>query len=518
MNIARLFTRNLSVETLTHVQSAGGRLTRAFSDLLRNVVSLGIELQRLGIGSGDRVLILCGSRIEAVESILAIFNLGAVAMPLSPLIGMTNVLAVIREMSPTCCLFEDIPQQEVLEALDERQCVMIALRNAAATPRSWHRYDSLLSSGSSPIQYPEYPDEHPALIIHSSGSTGALKAVVMTHGALLRFFEYHEFVWSQYSDAADRLTGTSPVLTGLPLSHLAGLALCLQGLMSGRRTYLRSYFTPALYLRLIEEARCSSVMLVPSLYRSVLKEPYLQKMDKSALRFCVTGGESCPPELIEQIETAFGVPLLCVYSMTECLSGIGHGRRELFDRRSKRSSCGRQLFGQLKLCDPQGREHPDSGELWVRNSTVYECYAQPHLNQSRFHNGWYRTGDLFYRDEEGDFFHRGRADDMFICNGKNIYPLEMELLLMRHPAVESACAAPVTSVEKGTIPAALLVPKGSNSISTTEIQEFFMSVGPSHAIPRVVKLVDSMPVLGPGKLDRRRAAQMLQETYDNAPR
>ncbi len=516
MNISRLFTRNLTVETLTHVQSASLRTTRAFTDVLRNVASARSQLQRLGVRSGDRVLILCSSRIEAVESILAVFNLGAVAMPLSPLFGMTNIVRVIRDLCPKCCLFEDVPQREVIEALEECGCAMIALRKLEGSRPSWHSYDNLVSSAAAGIDYPQYPDEHPALIIHGSGSSGELKTVVMSHGALLRFFEYHEFVWSQYSDAADSLSCTSPMVTGLPLSHLAGLGLCLQGLLSGRRTYLLNQFTPALYLQLVEETRCANLMLVPSLYRSLLKEPYLQRMDKSAVRFCVTGGEACPPELIEQIERVFGVPLVCVYSMTECQSGIGHSRGDLFARRVKRGSCGRQLFGELKLCDPQGVEQPDAGELWVRNSTVRNCYFQSSLNASRIRQGWFRTGDLFYRDEEGDFFHRGRADDMFVCNGKNIYPLEIELLLLSHPQVESACAAPVSRAGKGVLPAALIVPKGSTAISATQIQEFFMSVGPTHAVPQVVKFVDAMPLLGPGKLDRRRAAQLLQEVCDSA--
>src|SRR4029077_3993448 len=200
------------------------------------------------------------------------------------------------------------------------------------------------------MSFPDYADEQPALIVHGSGSSGALKAVVMTHGALLRFFEYYDLIWSQYSEEPDRLRATSPILTGLPLSHLAGLATCLYGLMSGRRIYLLRYFVPESYLKLVEEIRCSSILLVPSLYRRLLNEPYLRTMDKSALRFCISGGEHCPPELVERIEAELGVPLVRGYSMTECLSGIGHSRRELFSRRIQRGSCGKQLFGELKLC------------------------------------------------------------------------------------------------------------------------------------------------------------------------
>ncbi len=514
VNVTRIFTQNLTVEALTHVRSATVQVTRAYGDMLQNVASLCVEFRRLGVRQADRVLILCGSRIEAAESILATFNLGAIAMPLSPLIGKANLLAVVRGMSPTCCIFEDAPEPDVRMALEECGCIMIPMKQSdAASPRGWVHYDSLLGNTSSGLSIPEYPDEQPALVIHSSGSSGSLKAVAMSHGALFRFFEYHNLVWSQYSDGPDRLTATSAMLTGLPLSHLAGLSICLQGLMNGRPTYLLSLFVPQLYLKLIEQTRCPAIMLVPSLYRSLLKDPYLRAMDKSALRFCISGGEGCPQDLIEQIEAAFGVPLVTAYSMTECLSGIGHSRRELFSRRIKRSSCGRQLFGELKLCDSQGAEHPNYGELWVRNATVHACYPQPHLNESRIRDGWFRTGDLFHRDEDGDFYHRGRADDMFVCNGKNIYPLEIETLLLKHAAVDSVCAVPVSAGEKGVVPAVLIVPK--QPVSEAQIQEFFVTVGPSHAIPRVVKLVDSMPLLGPGKTDRRRATQMLQEAYDS---
>jgi long-chain acyl-CoA synthetase len=513
VNVTRVFTQNATVEKLTHVRSATVQVSRTFSEMVRNVACLSAELRRRGITPGDRILILCGSRVEAVESILAAFNLGAVAMPVTPLIGKTNVLAIIRDMTPSCCIFEDAPEPDARAALEARGCLMVAMKHSdAAASLSWIHYQRLLDAGPAAIAFPDYPEEQPALVIHSSGSSGSLKAVAMSHGALLRYFEYHNFVWSQYSDGPDSLAATSPMLTGLPVSHLAGLSICLQGLMNGRRTYLLSVFLPELYLRLIEQTRCAFIFLVPSLYRSLLKEPYLRTMDKSALRACIVAGEACAPELFGQIEAAFGVPLLAAYSMTECLSGIGHSRRDLFGRRAKRLSCGRQLFGELKLSDARGNENPSDGELWVRNETVHACYLQPYLNESRMRDGWFRTGDLFHRDVEGNFYYRGRADDMFVCNGKNIHPLEIEALLMRHEAVESVCAVPVTTAEKGVVPAALVVAK--QPVSEAELQEFFSRIGPSHAIPQFVKLVDAVPLLGPGKTDRRRTAQMLQATYD----
>jgi acyl-CoA synthetase (AMP-forming)/AMP-acid ligase II len=463
-----------------------------------------------GIRTGDRVLILGGSRVEIVESILAAFNIGATAIPLNPLLGPINVLSVIARLRPKCCIFEDLPELPVRNALDASGAVMIPLKAPAPDTFAGHIYRDLVAGGTTALGFPEHDEDHPALVLHGSGSSGALKAVTLSHGELLRFFEYHNFIYSQYSDGPDTLTATSPILTGLPVTHLAGFALCLQGLMGDRRTFLLSFFLPRAYLQIVEEIRCHHILLVPSLYRALLKEPFLQEMDRSALRFCIAGGEPCPEELAEAVEKTFGVPLLTTYSMTECLSGIGHLRHDLYNRRVKRGSCGRQLFGELSLRDELGREQPDEGELWVRNATVHRCYLDDALNEERMTAGWFRTGDLFHRNADGDFYHRGRVDDMFIYNGKNIYPIEMELLLMKHPAVEAVCAAPVNLPDKGPIPAALIVLR--DTVTKAEIQAFSMKNGPSHAVPQIVLFTDHIPLVGPGKIDRRWVMHALQRS------
>jgi long-chain acyl-CoA synthetase len=233
-------------------------------------------------------------------------------------------------------------------------------------------------------------------------------------------------------------------------------------------------------------------------------------MDKSALRFCIIGGEPAPAELLLEISRAFGVPVTTVYSMTECLSGIAHHRRDLATR-VKPGSCGKPFFGEVSLRDSQGREQSEFGELWVRNATVRACYTDPALNEERLHGGWFRTGDLFSRDEDGDYFHRGRADDMFICNGKNIYPVEIEGLLSGHAAVEMACAGPVTLPGKGPVPGVLIVTR--SPVTEAELQAYCMRHGASHAVPQVIRFVASLPLLGPGKIDRQGAQRLLQQSF-----
>lgn len=511
MNVARLFLGSPSETTLSHVWGLRSEITRTWQQLHDNVAGLSAALGELEIAGGERLMILSSSRVEVIESILAAFSMGATAMPVAPAMGRNTLQAIVRKMKPTCCIFEELPDPEVLRALEEASCRLISLKAGDPPPRALAYRD--LIEGSRTLALPSFADGHPALIIHSSGSTGTPKVVAMSHGALLRYFEYHNFVWSQYADAIDSLVATSPMVTGLPLHHLAGISTCLQGILNRRGSYLMTYFLPHAYLELIERTRCASMLLVPSLYRSLLNEPYLEKMDRSALRCCIVGGEACPAELLHRIEAALGVPAVVAYSATECLSGIGHSRREIFARNIKPGSCGRQLFGELSLRGTDGSVREDFGELWIRNATVHECYMDHEMNEARLHGGWFKSGDLFARDAEGDFFHRGRVDDMFIYNGKNIYPMEMELLLMQHPAVEAGCAAPVTFPHKGPVPAVLVV--ASQPLTSREVQEHFRRNGPPHTVPQFVMFVDALPLLGPGKTDRRQAAALLQSGYDS---
>lgn len=515
MNVTSLFLGGDTHEALTHIRNAASGTTRSAQELATNVSRLRSGLARAGVRELDPVLVLCGSRVEVVEVLLAVFGMGAIAMPANPLLGTANLLEIIGRMKPTCCFFEDSPEATIRQALTDLGCLMVSLKaTRGSLPTGGLAYDDLVACDTGVSQMPQLEDSTPALIIHGSGSSGKQKAVTMSHGDLLRFFEYHNYVYSQYSDGPGTLRGTSAMVTALPLSHLAGIATCLQGLMNRRRTYILSFFLPDTYLELVERARCSFIMLMPSLYRRLLASPYMQRMDRSALRFCITGGEPASDELLSDIESRFGVPVVTAYSMTECLSGIGHLRQDLFAGRITRGSAGKQLFGELTLRDGSGVVHPSEGELWVRNPTVHRCYLDAELNAKHLCDGWFRTGDLFHKDPDGHYFHRGRVDDMFICRGKNIYPIEMELLLARHPAVEAVCAAPVITRTKLQVPAALVVCR--SDVSESDIQAFSSQNGPSHSIPQIVRFAETLPQLGPGKVDRRRVTQILQQACESA--
>ena len=158
---------------------------------------------------------------------------------------------------------------------------------------------------------------------------------------------------------------------------------------------------------------------------------------------------------------------------------------------------------EVKLVDGEGRENLEIGELWVRAPSVMQGYLnRPELTAERLVDGWLKTGDILRRDTDGFFYFQSRTDDMFSCGGENIYPKEVELILVRHPAVLDAAAFPIPHEVKGLAPAALVVLRPDAAVTADDLKRHCLENGPAYAHPRHVFFVDDLPASTTGKLDR----------------
>ena len=174
--------------------------------------------------------------------------------------------------------------------------------------------------------------------------------------------------------------------------------------------------------------------------------------------------------------------------------------------------------GEVKLVDAQGKEHPSYGEIWVRNPGVTPGYHNlPEVNRQRIVDGWLRTGDLFYRDPQGFFFFKGRTDDMFNSGGENIYPLEVEGLLLTHPDIADVSVVPVAHLIKGEVPVAVVVKRKGASIGEAEVRDYALKNGPAYAHPRRVLFVDALPLNGAAKTDRIAVKALVRSALGDAP-
>jgi acyl-CoA synthetase (AMP-forming)/AMP-acid ligase II len=167
--------------------------------------------------------------------------------------------------------------------------------------------------------------------------------------------------------------------------------------------------------------------------------------------------------------------------------------------------------GEIKLMRADGTDDPAHGELWVRNPGVTPGYYNlPEVNRQRIVDGWLRTGDLFSRDAEGFLYFRGRTDDMFNCGGENVYPLEVENLLLRHPGVAEVSVVPVPHAIKGQVPVAMVVRARDSTVDEDGLKKFTIANGPAYAHPRRIVFVEALPLNGPGKIDRKIVENMMR--------
>jgi len=168
---------------------------------------------------------------------------------------------------------------------------------------------------------------------------------------------------------------------------------------------------------------------------------------------------------------------------------------------------------ELRLVDPATGDDSDSGELWVRSPGVMTGYhGLPDVNAERLTDGWYHTGDLMWRDDDGWYFFVGRVDDMFVCAGENIYPDSVEQMLEQHPAIHQAVVVPVPDELKGQLPAAFVRVEPGHDIGEDDVKQHALANGPAYAHPRWVFFVDEIPLASTAKIDRNglvtRAAEL----------
>lgn len=451
-------------------------------------------ITRAGLGPGDRMAMAVDNRFEFVEVMYGAMRAGVVPVPLNTRQGRESLSYIVRDAGCRGAVVEPACNEFIVDVIEELGDLPRFAFDPA--PQGWQHYETALMGQASVFEPPEIDDDHPSFQPYTSGSTGRPKGVVLTHVGQLWWIGVVQKYWPSGPD--------SRALAAVPLYHKNAMAGAIKPLLhAGGSVVLLPNFEPRRFLETLAHYRCTQAGSVPAVFTLLLQhKDLIASLDFSALRGLKIGSAPVQEELMQAVQDAFGCEVGESYGLTE--GGPVMFGSPLDGRKVPFGSCGVAWpEGEIKLIAPDGRENPRHGELWVKNPGVTPGYYNlPEVNAKQLKDGWLATGDLFRVDEDGFYYFLGRTDDMFNSGGENIYPKEVENLLLSHPEVFDASVVPVAHPVKGHVPVAMVMRKVGANLTEDELKRFCLKNGPAYSHPRRIMVVEEMPLSGAAKVDR----------------
>jgi acyl-CoA synthetase (AMP-forming)/AMP-acid ligase II len=500
-NLGKLFAERAheTRAAIVDLREADAPREVSFRELDRLADGVARGLTRAGLTAGDRIAILSLNRHEFVAALLGAMRAGVVPVPINVKLAAESVGYIV----------EDAGAKLVFGETNLRHLVPENVPLVEFDGEGSSSFAQFVDEGDFDAFEPA-----PASIAiqpYTSGSTGRPKGVLLTHSGQN---------WSRRILAHTRgTTGHDVILVAAPLYHKNALNAIKQGLTAGALLVLLPQFSVERYIEAIGRYHATVISGVPTMMSMVLaRADLLSRIDTASVRTVMMGSAPSSPRLLEQLKSAFpNAEPLVVYGVTEG-GPVPLGPHPEGKPRPQ-GSIGVPYAGTEARLAGGPNEH--EGELIVRNPGILLGYHNlPEETARRIRDGWYHTGDVCRRDAEGFYYFVGRNDDMFVCGGENIFPIEVESLLERHPAVHQALVMPFAHELKGEVPYAFVVPRAGATVSEEDLRQFALSNGPAYQHPRRVFFLDHLPLAGTNKIDRGLLRQWvadgsLEPHYDN---
>ena len=377
--------------------------------------------------------------------------------------------------------------------------VVRADRTDLSAPAGAHNMTALIA-GAAPITElpPTMPDDT-AVVLYTSGTTGHPKGAELTH---FNLFYNAEYTASKLLP----LNQDTVALATLPLFHSFGQTVIQNGVLgTGGTLVLLPRFTPQDAFRLMQAHQVTLFAGVPTMYFALLNFPEADAYDLSSLQHCVSGGSAMPVEVMQRFDAKYGVNILEGYGLSETSPVASFN---VLDRAKKAGSIGIPIRGvefQLVQDDGTPVEVPGvPGEIWITGHNVMKgYYKKPAANEDAFTNGWFHTGDIAQRDEDGYYFIVDRKKDMIIRGGYNVYPREVEEVLYAHPAIAEAAVIGIPDASHGEEVKAVVAFKPGESATPAEVIAYCKQHLAAYKYPRHVQILAELPKGPTGKILKR---------------
>ena len=444
----------------------------------------------------ERVAILAPSVPEWTLAQMSAALAGLILVTINPALRPREIRYILDQSECSGVIVADSYRDQDLCSIVEAERSRLPSIRHVIRLADW---TSFMHSSKSGQQLPDVRPTDPAMIQYTSGTTGAPKGAMLTHAGIVNAAHF-------LSERLERIAGDI-WLNPLPMFHTGGCVMGTIGSLSSLGTQvIVGNFDPTLVLRLVGEERPTYFLAVPTMMLALLEHPDFGKFDLSSLQVVSSGGSTVAPVLVRRIEEAFGATFNMSYGQTESSSVISMTPLQATDEQ-KAETLGLPLsHWEFMIADEDGKPAPvgSHGEICCRGiGTMSGYYNMPEATAEAIDGeGWLHTGDLGVMDEQGYTRLVGRTKDMIIRGGENIFPREIEDILVTHPAVLEAAVVGVSDERWGEVPVAFIRPSATDPLDERDLTFFLRERLAPFKIPRTFVAVEAFPTNAVGKIQK----------------
>lgn len=465
-----------------------------YGELNKRVNRLAHALLSLGLKQGDRVGFMLPRGPELVITFLAVAKARGLAAPINFELRISEIATLLDNLSPSFLIiaaaFADLTRQTL-----PRNAKIAVIVVGESDDRDAYLWEDLLKNPNTDNPSLEVKEDDAVYLNFTSGASGNPKAATTTHANIF---------WNTVASAETLELTSADVHLCLfaPFAHPH--EFFARSLYLGGSCVLLETIRPKSIIKAIQDHEVTCFMAIAPIFLTLMEIARARPQDLSSLRVPESGGMHTRVEMIEQFRHMFGVPIYPVWGSTET-TGIAIANSP--NREIASGSVGKPCkFYEAKIVGQDGTELPPHqiGELIFRGPGVVKEYALRNgNNREAFKNGWYFSGDLGKKDEAGNFYFIERKTGMLKVAGLQVYPLEIELALLRHPAVKEAAVIGIEDNLRGEVPKAVVVLRNDQKITERELLHYCLENMARYKAPKVIEFREELPKSGSGKINKK---------------